>query len=87
MPVPDLFLQGIARGWDVLDASDFTAERTFDADVIIIGTGAGGGTSAEILAQAGLKVIMVEEGTLKTSSDFKNDEAKAYAELYQEGSA
>jgi len=28
------------------------------ADIIIIGTGAGGGTSAEILAQAGLKVLM-----------------------------
>ncbi|MFT6430614.1 MAG: hypothetical protein ACJATR_001723, partial [Halopseudomonas sp.] len=27
MPVPDLFLQGIDRGWDVLDASDFDTER------------------------------------------------------------
>ncbi|HDZ55531.1 MAG TPA: GMC family oxidoreductase [Pseudomonas xinjiangensis] len=87
MPVPDLFLQGIARGWEVLDASEFDRERTFEADVIIIGTGAGGGTSAEILAERGLKVLLVEEGSLKTSSDFKNDEAKAYAELYQEGAA
>lgn len=87
MPVPDLFLQGIARGWQVHDASAFEAERTFEADVIIIGSGAGGGTSAEILAEAGLKVLLVEEGSLKTSSDFKNDEAKAYAELYQEGAA
>tara|TARA_R110000796_G_scaffold232481_1_gene350782 strand:- start:20330 stop:21919 length:1590 start_codon:yes stop_codon:yes gene_type:complete len=87
MPVPDLFLQGIARGWQVIDASELDADRSFDADVIIIGTGAGGGTSAEILANAGLKVLLVEEGSLKTSSDFKNDEAKAYAELYQEGLA
>lgn len=87
MPVPDLFLQGIDRGWQVFDASEFESERTFEADVIIIGTGAGGGTSAEILAQAGFKVLLVEEGSLKTSSDFKNDEAKAYAELYQEGAA
>ena len=41
------------------------------ADVIIIGTGAGGGTSAEILAQAGLKVLMIEEGPLKSTRDFK----------------
>ncbi|MFN3579069.1 MAG: GMC family oxidoreductase N-terminal domain-containing protein [Pseudomonas sp.] len=87
MAVPDLFLQGIARGWQVLDASSFTEDQQFEADVVIIGTGAGGGTSAEILAQAGLKVLLVEEGSLKTSSDFKNDEAKAYAELYQEGAA
>ena len=32
------------------------------ADVIVIGTGAGGGISAEILAKSGLKVILVEEG-------------------------
>ncbi|WP_022963554.1 GMC family oxidoreductase [Halopseudomonas pelagia] len=87
MPVPDLFLQGIARGWQVIDASELETDRSFEADVIIIGTGAGGGTSAEILANAGLKVLLVEEGALKTSSDFKNDEAKAYAELYQEGAA
>ena len=87
MPVPDLFLQGIARGWQVIDASELDADRSFEADVIIIGTGAGGGTSAEIIANAGFKVLLVEEGSLKTSSDFKNDEAKAYAELYQEGLA
>ncbi len=54
------------------------------ADVIIIGTGAGGGTSAEILAQAGLKVLMIEEGPLKSTSSFNLDEGKAYADLYQE---
>ncbi len=87
MPVPDLFLEGISRGWEVHDASSFDAERSFEADVIIIGTGAGGGTSAEVLAERGLKVLLVEEGALRTSSDFQNDEAKAYAELYQEGAA
>ncbi|MED5492103.1 MAG: GMC family oxidoreductase [Pseudomonadota bacterium] len=87
MPVPDIFLQGLARGWQVIDARELDSERELEADVIIIGTGAGGGTSAEILANAGLRVLLVEEGSLKTSSDFKNDEAKAYAELYQEASA
>jgi choline dehydrogenase-like flavoprotein len=87
MPVPDMFLEGIERGWEVHDASKFETQREFEADVIIIGTGAGGGTSAEILAERGLRVLLVEEGALRTSSDFKNDEAKAYAELYQEGAA
>jgi choline dehydrogenase-like flavoprotein len=54
------------------------------ADVIIIGTGAGGGTSAEILARAGLNVLMIEEGPLKSTRDFKMHEQQAYADLYQE---
>ncbi|MEH6493610.1 GMC family oxidoreductase [Halopseudomonas sp.] len=87
MPVPDLFMQGVARGWQVIDAASLATDTTLEADVIIIGTGAGGGTSAEILAQHGLKVLLVEEGSLKTSGDFKNNEAQAYAELYQEGAA
>ncbi|WP_227369494.1 GMC family oxidoreductase N-terminal domain-containing protein [Halomonas sp. M20] len=87
MPVADPFLQGVARGWRVLDAARLDEGKVFEADVIIVGTGAGGGTSAEILTRAGLSVVLVEEGSLKTSSDFENDEAKAYAELYQEGAA
>jgi len=66
-----------------IDANQL-AEDKLSADVIIIGTGAGGGTSAEVLAQAGLKVLMIEEGPLKSTRDFKMDESQAYADLYQE---
>ncbi|WP_350552746.1 NAD(P)-binding protein, partial [Pseudoalteromonas sp. 120-MNA-CIBAN-0494] len=58
---------------------------TLEADVAIIGSGAGGGTTAEILSAAGYKVLLIEEGPLKTSSDFKLLEDEAYASLYQEG--
>ncbi|QJD59607.1 FAD-binding protein [Pseudomonas sp. gcc21] len=87
MPVADVFLEGIEQGWDVLDASSLQRDAIFEADVVIVGTGAGGGTSAEILAEAGFKVVMIEEGALRTSSDFHNNEANGYAELYQEGAA
>ena len=87
MPVADIFLQGMEQGWDLVDASNLEQDRLFEADVVIVGTGAGGGTSAEILAEAGLKVVLIEEGALRTSSDFRNDEATGYAELYQEGAA
>ena len=49
----------------------------------IIGSGCGGGPTAKILAQAGKKVILVEEGGYYTSKDFDSTEATAYQNLYQ----
>ncbi|UVE18080.1 GMC family oxidoreductase [Pseudomonas sp. LS44] len=85
MPVPDLFREGLARGWKTYDGSRLEQDLTLEADVAIIGSGAGGGTTAEILSAAGFKVLLIEEGPLKTSSDFKMQEAEAYPSLYQEG--
>ncbi len=85
MPVPDLFRDGLARGWKTHNGAALDNDLTLDADVAIIGSGAGGGTTAEILSAAGYKVLLIEEGPLKTSSDFKLLEDEAYASLYQEG--
>ncbi|MBK9785464.1 MAG: GMC family oxidoreductase [Betaproteobacteria bacterium] len=83
----DIFREGLATGWKHIDASDLTADTRYEADVAIIGSGAGGGVTAEILAQAGLKVIIIEEGPLRTSNDFRMREAEAYPTLYQESAA
>ena len=85
MPVPDLFKQGLARGWKTHDGSRLENDLTLEVDVAIVGSGAGGGTTAEILSAAGYKVLLIEEGPLKTSDDFKMQEADAYPTLYQEG--
>jgi len=82
--LPDPFRAGIAGGWTVIDASALERDATLEADVAIVGTGAGGGTAAEILTQAGLTVVLIEEGPLRTSSDFRMRESEAYADLYQE---
>jgi choline dehydrogenase-like flavoprotein len=84
---PNPFPAGLAAGWKVIDASTLAEDRTFEADVAIIGTGAGGGIAAEILSNAGLAVIMIEEGPLATSSDFRMREADAYPQLYQESAS
>ena len=82
--LPDPFRDGLAGGWKVIDASTLDADLMLEADVAIVGTGAGGGTAAEILSNAGLKVVLIEEGPLATSSDFRMREAEAYPQLYQE---
>lgn len=85
--IPDPIEAGLARGWRVIDAALLEQDRTLAADVVIVGSGAGGGISAEILARSGLSVIVVEEGPLKSSRDFKMREAEAYPHLYQESAA
>ena len=52
------------------------------ADVVVVGTGAGGATAAEILAQAGLRVVMLEEGGYLTAGDVTLHEIDANAALY-----
>ncbi|MDG5501004.1 GMC family oxidoreductase [Marinobacter sp. BGYM27] len=85
MTMQDPITRGLENGWAVTDATRLTESRTLEADVVVIGTGAGGGTTAEILASAGLSVIMVEEGKLYSQKDFRMDELDAYANFYQEG--
>jgi choline dehydrogenase-like flavoprotein len=83
----DPWAEGLARGWKVVDAATLERDADFEADVAIVGTGAGGGTAAEILAQAGLSVILVEEGPLATSAAFRMREGDAYPALYQDAAA
>ncbi|QYG02058.1 MULTISPECIES: GMC family oxidoreductase [Massilia] len=85
--IPDPIEAGVKRGWRTLDASTLEHDRTLEADVVIVGSGAGGAISAEILARSGLSVIVVEEGPLKSSRDFRMREADAYPDLYQESAA
>ncbi|MFL6611521.1 MAG: GMC family oxidoreductase N-terminal domain-containing protein [Pseudomonas sp.] len=85
MPVPDPFREGLARGWTTYNGAQLAEDLTLEADVAIIGSGAGGGTTAEILSAAGYKVLLIEEGPLKTSHDFTLREDQAYTSLYQEG--
>ncbi|MES2898777.1 MAG: GMC family oxidoreductase [Pseudomonadota bacterium] len=85
--IPDPIQAGLAGGWKVFDGASMEQDRTIEADVVIVGSGAGGGVTAEILALAGLNVLIVEEGALKSSKDFKMREADAYPTLYQESAA
>lgn len=54
-----------------------------EADVCIIGAGAGGGAAAAALAERGLRVAVLEEGQHWQPSQFKQDTAFAFKNLYQ----
>lgn len=73
--------------WRHINGENLAQPLELDADVLIIGSGAGGGVSAEMLSDAGFSVVIVEEGPLRTAKDFTMKEETAYADLYQEAAA
>lgn len=79
-PVPEMAHRPPARPSGlvplVLDGS------TLRADAVVIGTGAGGATAAARLAEAGLDVLILESGPLRSGADFDEQEAPRFAELY-----
>ena len=87
MAVADPIQQGLAAGWKAVDAARLERDTELEADVCIVGSGAGGGVTAEILTQAGLSVVIVEEGPLASSSEFRMREREAYPRLSQESAA
>jgi choline dehydrogenase-like flavoprotein len=58
---------------------------TLEADVVVVGSGAGGGVVAGTLAQQGMKVVVVEAAGYFNESDFAQTELKAYQEMYWRG--
>jgi choline dehydrogenase-like flavoprotein len=90
-PIEDPISDGLARGWRVFGrnhgAAGGAAPATLECDVAIVGSGAGAGITAELLSAAGLKLVIVEEGPLKSSSDFHQLEREAYPTLYQESAS
>ena len=87
MAIEDPIVTGLAGGWKHIDASQLTQDQTLEADVVIVGSGAGGGVAAEIMAEAGLSVIIVEGGPLKSSESFNMEERRAYPNLYQQAAS
>ena len=54
-------------------------------DVVVVGSGAGGATMAAELADAGIDVVMVEEGGYHPTESFGTDVVRALGSLYRSG--
>src|SRR4051794_3527438 len=60
-------------------------EVELEADVVVVGSGAGGGVIAGTLAQQGLKVVVLEAAGYFNEPDFKQLELVACQEMYWRG--
>lgn len=60
-------------------------DTELDCDVCVVGSGAGGGVAAAVLAQAGLDVVVLEAGDYLSERDFDGDELSGFSRLYLSG--
>ena len=58
-----------------------TFELSDDSVVVIVGSGAGGGTLGNELAQKGIKVVMLEAGKHESIDTFQNDEWNSFLQI------
>jgi choline dehydrogenase-like flavoprotein len=68
-----------------LSPLSITGDTELDCDVVVVGSGAGGGTAAGVLASAGLDVVVVEAGGYWSEEDFDGAELSGYARMYLNG--
>ncbi len=72
----------------ILAYSDYTPERRrFDAEIVVVGTGAGGAVVGAELAQAGFDVLFVEEGGYHAPETFNAYLKESVPKLYRDGGA
>jgi choline dehydrogenase-like flavoprotein len=61
---------------------ELTEDTTLECDVVVVGSGAGGGPVAGVLSEAGLDVVVVETGGYYDDADFDGSELTALTGFY-----
>ena len=69
----------------ILLGRDLRRDTTLEADLCIVGTGAGGAMVARQAARAGLRVVALEEGGYSVPRDFTQREDEMLPLLFQDG--
>ena len=68
-----------------LKVEELGKDAVLDCDVVVVGSGAGGGCAAAILAEAGLDVVVIEKGRYVTEDEFHHVEATSTRDMYLYG--
>ena len=68
----------------VTTPESFSGDLALTADVVIIGSGAGGAVAAARFAEAGREVVILEEGEYLRAPDFSEDEGEMVPRLFAE---
>jgi len=68
-----------------LDGNQLHNERTEDCDIVIVGSGPAGASVAQVLADSGLSVIVVEEGPWIKPHEFESESFRAMSKYYRGG--
>ncbi|MGN6106783.1 MAG: FAD-dependent oxidoreductase [Kofleriaceae bacterium] len=76
-----------ARPSGMFTRHDVHGDTVLDADVVVVGSGAGGATIAAELAEAGFEVVVLEEGSYYQTRDFTADTSAMVRQLYRDGGA
>jgi choline dehydrogenase-like flavoprotein len=76
-----------ARPAGVFTRNEIHGDTVLDADIVIVGSGAGGATMAAELSEAGFDVVVVEEGSYYSTRDFTADSSAMIRQLYRDGGA
>lgn len=69
------------------DARDLPPGEVLEVDVVVIGSGAGGGAVAHRLASQGMAVLILEEGGYFGRADFGSDPIQAQQKMFRKGGA
>jgi choline dehydrogenase-like flavoprotein len=66
----------------VLTPEQVARDSDLSCDVVVVGSGAGGGTAAGVLAASGLDVVVLEAGGFHDERDFDGGEETGFLQLY-----